>query len=144
MNKSIKTTNLEKTLNKISTEEQLNAYIKDTKDFTYPTFLDYFYSLSKVKSLDKAKLVKKSGLERTYCYHILNGTKEPGRDKILCLCIAAQLNVQETNRALKSAHCAQLYVKDNRDAIIQYAIKKQLTIPETNELLSKHDLSILL
>ena len=135
MNKNIKTTNLEKTLKKISTEEQLN---------TYTSFLDYFYALKKVKSLDKATLVKKSGLERTYCYHILNGTKEPGRDKILCLCIAAQLNILETNRSLKSAHLPQLYVKDNRDAIIQYALQKQLTISETNDLLSKHKLTILM
>ncbi len=144
MNKNIKTTNLEKTLKKISTEEQLNTYITNTKDFTYTSFLDYFYALKKVKSLDKATLVKKSGLERTYCYHILNGTKEPGRDKILCLCIAAQLNILETNRSLKSAHLPQLYVKDNRDAIIQYALQKQLTISETNDLLSKHKLTILM
>lgn len=143
MNKNIKTTRLEKTLKTISTDEELNHYISSTKNLAFNSFAEYFQSLPKVQAIDKATLVKESGLERTYCYHILNGSKDPGRDKILCLCIAAKLNITETNRALKSAHYNELYVKNNRDAIIQYAIQKQLNLFEINSLLSKHHEAVL-
>ena len=42
-----------------------------------------------------------------------NGTKEnPGRDKILCLCIAARMDINEIRRALEISNCAILYARN--------------------------------
>ena len=39
-----------------------------------------------------------------------NGTKaNPGRDKILCLCIATRMDINEIRRALEISNCAILY-----------------------------------
>ena len=41
------------------------------------------------------------------------GTKaNPGRDKILCLCIAARMDINEIRRALEISNCAILYARN--------------------------------
>lgn len=143
MDKLIKTTKLENKLKKVSNEAQLHSYINTIQSLPYHTFHDYFNSLEKVKNMDKGILIKNSGLERTYAYHILKGDKLPGRDKVLCLCIAAKLNLTETKRALELANCGVLYAKSSRDAIIRYAIQKHYSLIQTNLLLQKHHEQIL-
>jgi hypothetical protein len=66
---------------------------------------------------------------------MLNGTRKPGRDNALALCIAGKLNIAETVRYLELLELATLYPKDMRDSIIIYSINRGLTITETNELL---------
>ena len=73
----------------------------------------------------------------------MNGSKRPGRDKILALCIAAGLDLKETKRALESAGEAPLYSRNKRDAIILYAINNRLDIIGLNDLLEKADEQLL-
>ncbi|MGN0194583.1 MAG: hypothetical protein ACI39G_05690, partial [Pseudoramibacter sp.] len=91
-------------------------------------FAEYFNLLPKVKALSKKELIQKSGLERTYAYHILNGTKQPSRDKILALALAAGLDLTETQRALELTHEGILYAKNRRDAVLIYAVKNGLSV----------------
>lgn len=132
----MKTTDLENTLNKVKDKDSLNAYLKDIDNELPASFYEYFNSLNKIP---KNELIKKSGIERTYAYHILDGSKDPGRDKILRLCISASLSIEETNRCLKLAKESILYPKNQRDVLIQYAINKHFSVIETNLLLDEHD-----
>lgn len=132
-----------------STEELMNI-LKDTsskqslqktilnEEFEYSnvTFADYFAKLIRDKALNISEIVKESKIERTYCYHIIDGRKQPGRDKVIALCIAAQLNIEETQRCLTLAKHAKLYAKNKRDAILIFSIEKKLSIIETNSVLS--------
>lgn len=44
------------------------------------------------------------------------GTKaNPGRDKILCLCIATRMDINEIRRALEISNCAILYTRNTHD-----------------------------
>ena len=89
-------------------------------------------------------MFKKSEIDRTYAYQILNGTKpNPGRDKIIKLCIAGELSVKETTRALEIAKAGILYPREKRDAIILFAINNKLSVQDTNMLLDSYDLDIL-
>lgn len=80
-------------------------------------------------------IISKSGIERSYFYHILSGRKTPGRNIILriCLCMSATLN--ETNQLLRLANQGVLYAKVRRDAAIIFAIEKKFTMQQTNEFL---------
>ncbi|MCH4071569.1 XRE family transcriptional regulator [Pseudoramibacter sp.] len=98
-------------------------------------FAEYFNQLPKVQVLSKKDLIQKSGLDRTYAYHILNGTKQPSRDKIIALALAAGLDLTETQRALELTHEGILYAKNRRDAVLIYAVKNQLSVMEANDLL---------
>lgn len=135
-NKHMKTTDLENKLHQIQDEQSLSSYIHSIEDMSYSSFQDYYSSLT--KDLDKSQLVEDSGIERSYCYHILNGTKKPSRDKILRLCIAAHFNSEQTRRALEISKAGILYAKSSRDAIIQYAINQRLSVIDTNILLDQH------
>lgn len=69
--------------------------------------------------------------------------KNPGRDKVLALCLAAQMNYDETQRALVLADVGKLYPRRKRDSIIIFALNQKLTVQQTNELLYAENEKIL-
>lgn len=78
--------------------------------------------------LDLGEVISKSGISKNYIYNILNGkTKLPGRDKIIALCIAAGMTVEEVNRGLKIAGHNGLYPKNKRDILISALINQGMT-----------------
>ena len=131
------TDRLEEKLVQIRNENDLYKYLDEPDALLgFGSFAEYFRSLDRVAETDTAQLVRASGIERTYCYQILNGTKpRPGRDKILRLCIAAGLTLKETMRALKTDGEAILYARNRRDAVIIYCIEQGFTCEETDILL---------
>ena len=91
----------------------------------------------------KRDFIKKTNLERTYVYHILNGNKNPERDKLIILALAAQANITETQNLLKYAGERPLYVRDRRDGLIFYAIEHGKDLDAVNILLDENNLEIL-
>ena len=81
----MKTRDLENTLNNVQDQKALTQYIQTIQDISYDSFHEYFNQLIQEKNLNRSEIIERSEIERTYCYHILNGTKNPSRDKILCL-----------------------------------------------------------
>ena len=71
-------------------------------------------------------MIRASLIQRNYAYQILNGTKNPGRDKVLALCIAAHMNYEETQRALALADLGKLYPRRKKDSIIIFALKQKI------------------
>lgn len=62
---------------------------------------DYLNRLIQAKNQDLPSLIRKSGLDRTYCYQIFDGRKRPSRDKVLALCFAMDLSFMEVQQLLK-------------------------------------------
>ena len=126
-------------LSQINSELEIEEYMKknESSDF-YDKFSDYFWNLSKVNSLSDSNLIKLSGIEKSYYYQIKKGKRNPGRDKILRLCIGAGLTIQETTHALEMSECAILYSRNRRDIILSVAINRNLTVIDTNLLLDKY------
>ncbi|MCR5796261.1 MAG: helix-turn-helix domain-containing protein [Solobacterium sp.] len=131
------TDRLEEKLVRIRDENELYRYLDDPDALLgFASFPEYFLSLDRVAGMAPADLVRASGIDRTYCYQILNGTKpRPGRDKIIRLCIAAGLTLKETMRALKTGGEAVLYARNRRDAVIIYCIEQGYSCEETDILL---------
>lgn len=135
------TRQLENTLLEIDDAASLGQYLETIQQLPeYESFITYFRALQKVQNLTSAELQKASAMERSYFYHVMDGSKNPGRDKILRLCLAAGLDEDETRRALESGKTAILYAKSRRDAVIQYAIVNHLSVIETNILLEQYRL----
>jgi len=127
-----------------SRSELINVLENESFDFSSKTFAEYFLSLTIADdNSNRADLVKNSQIERTYCYQILNGTKKPGKDKVIALCLAAKVGETETQRCLFLASHAQLHPKNRRDAIIIYSITNSLSVRDTNSLLTDLEEEIL-
>lgn len=96
---------------------------------------DYLEKRLLAYGLEKSTVIKESNLSRTYAYQIFSGTRQPGRDRLLSLCLAMGLSLKETQRALSIAQLGNLYPKRKRDAALIFAMNKKLSVLQTNDLL---------
>ena len=133
------TKKLDEILSKINTTSEMEQFFEHPKvTDSYDSFLPYYRSLSQVKQFTDSELIEKSGIEKSYYYQIMKGTKSPGRDKVLRLCIAAGLSMRETTRALELAGLAALYSKNRRDIIITVGINQHANVIDINLMLDKY------
>ncbi len=130
------TDELLKILRSTRSVSELNKYtdaLSEQKGFL--SFSEYFSAYLRTHNLLESEVIHNSQIQRNYAYQILNGTKNPGRDKVLALCLAANMTYEDTQRALGLADVGKLYPRRTRDSIIIFALERQLNIQQTNELL---------
>ena len=138
MNEST-TKQLAEILAKIDSAQEMDQYMEIPKvKGNYRSFSEYFRSLDAVQEMDSGELIRNSGLERSYYYQVMKGTRRPGRDKVLRLCLAAGLNLKETTRALELSGNAVLYPRKRRDIILTVAVNQMADVDDTNLLLFKY------
>lgn len=126
-------------LSSIDSTDEMEKYLQQPKvSDGFRTFPEYFRSLPKKHAFTDSDLIRKSGIERSYYYQIMKGTKKPGRDKVLRLCIGAGLTLRETTRALELSGAAQLYPRNRRDIILTVAINQGASVDDANLLLDKY------
>ena len=89
--------------------------------------------------------LKKADIPEKYGYKLLSGEKHTRqRDIILRICYAAELTLEQTQRALRKYEMPQLYAKIPRDAFLMLIFKDRPGgIIEVNELLSKNGMEML-
>ncbi|MBR3042214.1 MAG: helix-turn-helix transcriptional regulator [Eubacterium sp.] len=132
----MKTTNdLLDILNDTQTEENLKSYLDSIDSYKDMNYYDYFETIRIKHNIKKSEIAHKSGISRTYCYQILNGTRKPGRDNAIALCLATHFTLSETIRFLEILNLGILYPKVKRDSLIIYSINRGFSVQETNELL---------
>lgn len=102
------------------------------------TLSEFLQRLLVEKGLKITEVIKRSGMDRGYVYHIFGGQKaNPSRDKVLILALAMELNPKETQHMLHYAGDGALYVRDHFDSVIWYALEHKLGVIETNLLLDE-------
>lgn len=106
-------------------------------------FSGYLQSLMEYHDLKKNEIIAKTNIQRNYAYQIFDGSKHPGRDKVLQIAIAMRLDLHQTNNLLALSNNGSLYAKVKEDAILIYAIHHHYNLMKTNELLDAHGLKIL-
>ena len=82
-----------------------------------------------------AALAGLAGISEVYLHQVFSGRRMPSRDRLLCICIALELSLEETQDLLKRASYAQLYPRIQRDAIISYGILHHMDLEEINQTL---------
>ncbi len=116
--------------------KELTNYLKEN---TIPdsnlSFSFAFQSLLAQHNLKISDVVRNSNLDRTYAYQAINGSRNPSKDKILSLGIAAKLTLKEIQRLLECAGAAILYSRSSRDAVIIYGIENHLSLMCINDML---------
>ena len=106
-------------------------------------FVSYLNSLIRASALSNAKIISLSNIERTYYYQILNGTRTPGKDKVIALALVLKLDLEKTNRLLKLSKNASLYPKIKRDAVVMYCLGNKYDVYKTNLYLLDHGYEVL-
>ena len=132
----------------MKTSELMNALENNNIDeiidiIPNTSFPDYFEALRKKYKLKKSDIIKNANIDRTYGYQIINGTRNPDKDKVICLALSMKLTLDETNRLLSLSNNGNLYAKMKRDAIIIYCIIRKAGVMKTNEMLHTHNFEIL-
>lgn len=133
-----KTSDLMEKLQSTENTAELDRYLDEIRD-KYPKDLSsYIKAILAEKGMSIADMQKKSGIDRTYIYQIMDGSKNPGRDKIIAMAVACKMTLPECQRALEIAQEGILYAKNRRDSLIIYAIGKKMNIVEINGLLDEY------
>lgn len=138
------TKRLEEILKQVKSDSGANGYLDSHKDDRYSSFSDYMNAYIGEKDIRIPTLCERSGISQDYIYGILNGKKNPSRDKVLALCIGSGMTYDETNRALEIAKLGIIYPKDERDVRIAIAINQGICdVTRVNEILDSYSLKIL-
>ena len=135
------TTNLESELKRSKTLEDFLE--KNHEELAVDSLSEQIHNLLDAKGITKSELVKKCNLNDVYAYQILSGARRPSRDKLLCLCIAMNTTLDETQELLLRGGFAPLYVRNQRDSIIIFAISHDETILQLNDKLFEHGETLL-
>lgn len=124
--------------------DEFSSYAKANESLlAADTLAERLSALMERKEAKKAEVVEASQLNKIYAYQILSGKRIPTRDKLLCLCIAIGLTLDEIQGLLKISGYAPLYPKIERDALILFCVQKKSSVMETNQWLFNHRHSIL-
>jgi hypothetical protein len=118
-------------------------FIKDNKESMMSdsgAFSTYMKDLIKEKGLTQQIVFLKADIPERYGYKLLSGEKRTKqRDIILRICYAAELTLEETQRALKKYELPQLYAKIPRDAFLMIIFNERPgSIIEANALLKQN------
>lgn len=135
------TDELLKRLNNTSTIAALDKYTKEIKQTI--SFSQYLNNCLSDSGMSPAQLIESAQIQRNYGYQILNGTKNPGRNKIIALCLAMSLPLENVQRALTLAKEGILYPKNPRDSILIFCINNHISVADTNLLLDSRGESLL-
>ena len=119
-----------------STKNMADYFEKNQSALDTRSLPERLHTLLKQKNLSKKEVIRASGLEVTYAYHIFSGKKRPLRPKLLALALAMQLDLEETQHLLNSAELPQLYARIPWDSLLIYAVEHHKTVIEANLLLS--------
>ena len=133
------TKKLNDVLQGVDTLKQMEKFMETAEAADkFKNFPPYYRSLTQVKHLPDTDLIVRSGIEKSYYYQIIKGTRKPGRDKVLRLCFAANLTHREATRALELSGNAPLYPKNRRDIILSVALNQGATVHDATLLLEKY------
>lgn len=143
--KNVPTTDeLLKRLNSAKTVSDLEKFAKENEKFPLETtFAEYMEIHRAASGISVAQLIEHAGIQRNYGYQILNGTRNPGRNKVIALCLSLKMSLEDTQRALTLAKEGILYAKNIRDSILIFCINKKMSVMESNYLLESKKQEIL-
>lgn len=126
------------------TEELLNQ-IKETTDiehfmeenepnFIHETVPEYLDRLVAEKHLKVSEVADRSG-QGDYVYKVFQGSRKASRDILLAIAFGMSLDLEETQRLLRTAQAAQLDPRSRRDSVVIYGLCKKLRITDVCDIL---------
>jgi len=131
-------------LNKVIKTASINRFIKRHGSSMEPvSFHKYVSDLCAQRYILPARVIEKSGIERTFGHQIFNGRRNPSRDKVIQIALGFGMDYKETQELLKVARKSALYPKIKRDAVMIYALENNLSFYDIQATLSELSLPLL-
>ena len=123
-------------------------YINDNKeslDDLKDAFSIYIKGLIASRGFTQQSVFIRADIPERYGYKLLSGEKRTKqRDVILRICYAAELTLDETQRALKKYGMPELYAKAARDAFLMISFNERPgSIIDVNALLQQNGMETL-
>lgn len=121
--------------------KDFDSYCRDHfKSRTEGDFSVYMKNIFREKKLTQQIVFLKADIPERYGYKLLSGEKRTRqRDIILRICYAAEMSLEETQRALKKYEMPALYAKLSRDALLMIIFNERPgDIIEVNQILKEH------
>ena len=114
----------------------IDTYLQRNQDsFSDQSIAGLLRPLYEKKGLSKAMLARKSGMSDLYLHQVFSCRRNPSRDRLICLCAALEVTLEETQELLRQAGYAQLYPRHRRDAIIIHGLLRHMEPSEINDKL---------
>lgn len=119
-----------------------NSSMKESHKYAvnkYGSFSEYYCFLRNSYNLNNSDIIKRGDIERSYYYQIVKGNRKPSRDKVIRVCLGANLDPDEASLLLMASDYSPLYDFRIRDLIIKTALIKKFDVVGTNMLLDEFD-----
>ena len=117
-------------------QADLDRYITENEAyFAEMDLISVLTRLYKKCGLSKAELARRAGMSEVYLYQVFSGRRRPSRDRLLCLCIGMEADLEEVQQLLKRVGYAPIYPKLKRDAIISHGMIHHASLSEINDKL---------
>ena len=129
---------LEELLNSTSPDAYLDS--ADLPDRTLP---DYLADLLRERSLTRADVIRASGVNPTFAYHVFKGERNIGRDNAIMLAFGLRCTLIEAQRLLRLAGVSELWCKVPRDAVIIFCLDRGMTRAECDDELFARNMKTL-
>lgn len=125
-------------LNKAKKTKELESHLSDLDNVATRGFGAYFNQYIQEHGMNITDVIRDAFMDRSYCYQIIRGEKNPGRDKIITMSLAARMDLVHTQRGLEIAKAGILYSRSRRDSVLIYAINNKMSVVSTNALLEQY------
>ena len=118
-------------------DENLYGFSEDQEAFSI-----YIKELLAKRGITQQKVFLNADIPERYGYKLLSGEKRTKqRDVILRICYAAELSLDETQKALTKYGMPELYAKKERDAVLMIVFNERPgSIIDVNSILKENDL----
>ena len=117
-------------------QPNLDQYITENEvyfaDVDISAFLAGLYERC---GMSKAELARRAGMSEVYLHQVFSGRRKPSRDRLLCLCIGMEADLEEVQQLLKQVGYAPIYPRLKRDAIISHGILHRTPLAKINDTL---------
>lgn len=124
----------EELMNELLKANNIGEYLKDNSQYMVSEELStYLNNIISKKALVKSEVIKKTEFSEVMGYQIFSGTRLPSRDSLICICVAMEMALDETQAILKIAGFAALYPKAKRDSVIIRGISEGKSVAGINE-----------
>lgn len=124
----------------ISDFEKFYSDNKESMNADEDSFFVYIKEQIAKKGITQQNVFLKADIPERYGYKLLSGEKHTRqRDVILRICYAAELTLDETQRALRKYQMPELYAKNPRDAFMMIVFNQRPgSILDVNLLLKQN------
>lgn len=138
---------LEQIVRELRTQKEVENYLR--VQLQGKEKIEYFYQYLNAyvsrKNMPIHQVISASRINKNYVYNITNGSKKrPGREKIVALCLGAEMNYDELNQGLETGGYRRLDPEDERDVwIAVFVNQKRYDVLQLNIVLADHGLKLL-